>query len=479
MPSYQAFREKYPEFLYHGYQIEEDREKIRIQYHFEITGLSAFTPYWVFPKKVGSDRQFKGDRTFEQLVFSLGLVELVSYWKITCSPRVRVLCGTLNEAQIRWWKSLYFNGLGEFYYTNGISDTEEAFMRIEAAPRFDAKTGAAAQTPSGTETGDSDLAPRPSEAARGCLIPVGGGKDSAVTLDLLRASRADNKCFIINPRGATLNTVDAAGYDRDTQLVAVKRTLDARMLELNRQGFLNGHTPFSAIVAFSSTIAAYMYGLKYIVLSNESSANESTVSGSYVNHQYSKSFKFEKDFHEYEAEYIQSGTFYFSLLRPLSEFQIAAYFAKCPQYHDIFRSCNAGSKQDIWCGQCSKCLFVFLILSPFIAHERLTEIFGTDMLEDPRMLTYFAQLIGLTEEKPFECVGSRDEINTAICMTVDHMNRDGEPLPYLLKYYMTTGLYEKYHRDKCPYDDYYDEENLLPEPFEKIVRAGCLRNRDI
>lgn len=102
------------------------------------------------------------------------------------------------------------------------------------------------------------------------------------------------------------------------------------------------------------------------------------------------------------------------MLRPLSEFQIAKYFAKQKQYHKIFRSCNAGSKTDSWCGHCPKCLFVYLILSPFLSREEVKEIFGTDMLNDPDMQPTLEQLVGIQEEKPFECVGSRDEINTAI-----------------------------------------------------------------
>lgn len=458
MLSYDELRAAYPEFIYHGYEITESDQEIRVQYHFEIKGLSDFTPYWIFPKKPGDALTYKDRPLFLNMVFSLGMVELVSYWKITCAPNVKVLCGTLDEAQKTWWKKLYFNGLGEFYYTNGIEPDMADFMTI------DAMVGSGRQ---------SFAAAAPEKVLEGCLIPVGGGKDSAVTLDLLRASKGKNCCYIINPRGATLNTVDAAGYDRCSQLLAVKRTLDKRMIELNSQGYLNGHTPYSAIVAFSSTIAAYLFGLKYIVLSNESSANESTVEGSTVNHQYSKSFEFEHDFHTYEAAYIRSGTYYFSLLRPLSEFQIAAHFSLCPQYHDIFRSCNAGSKQDIWCGHCSKCLFVYLILSPFLPAARLREIFGTDMLNDPEMKTYFSQLIGIGKEKPFECVGSRDEINTAICMTIDDLKASGEALPYLFEYYMTTGLYETHHQDGCPYDDYYDEENLLPEAFAQIVKEKC------
>lgn len=188
-----------------------------------------------------------------------------------------------------------------------------------------------------------------------------------MTLELLRRQKENNACYIINPRGATLATARVAGY-RDEAVLSVLRTLDPGMLELNRRGFLNGHTPFSALVAFSSVLTAFLNGKRYVVLSNESSANESTVQGSEVNHQYSKSVQFESDFIEFERAYVGSGVSYFSLLRPWSEFQIAQYFASIKQYHAVFRSCNAGSKQDIWCGKCPKCLFVALILSPFLSY---------------------------------------------------------------------------------------------------------------
>ena len=316
---------------------------------------------------------------------------------------------------------------------------------------------------------DAPLGPE----AQGYLVPVGGGKDSAVTLSLLEGEKEKNCCYIINPRGATLKTVERAGYGEE-KLVCAKRTLDRNMLELNRQGFLNGHTPYSAIVAFSATIAAYMRGIRYIALSNESSANESTVEGSTVNHQYSKSFRFEKAFHDYEKAYIASGTYYFSMLRPLSEFQIARYFATCRQFHDIFRSCNAGSKEDKWCGHCPKCLFVCLILSPFLSRKEITDIFGRDMLEDPDMLEDFRKLTGMEKEKPFECVGSRDEVNAAVNLTIDRLEQDGEALPELFRYYKEAGLYRKEDPDSRRFFTYYDEENLLPAACGALVKEKCL-----
>lgn len=465
--TYSSCRKEYPVFNYTNYEVHETASDLAVTYYFEIPGLSSFAPTWCFPKKTGDTANWSDDPILLRAIFSLGMVELISYWKIACPPKVVVKAGLIHESQISWWKKLYYQGLGEFFYTNGIEADPDTFMDLVCEPSEEKQKIAEifhAQTTKASED--------PSISDRGLLIPVGGGKDSACTIEMLKKSGHPLYTYIINPRGATLSTVKVSGLSEDHS-IHVKRTLDKNMLELNKQGFLNGHTPFSALVAFSSVITARMYSLKYVALSNESSANESTVAGSTVNHQYSKSFEFEQDFHNYEQDWLRSGVYYFSMLRPLSEFQIAKYFAGAAAYHDIFRSCNAGSKQDIWCGHCPKCLFVFLILSPFLSHKRLTEIFGTDMLEDASMTDCFDKLTGLQSEKPFECVGSRQEVNAAICLTIEEMDAAGEPLPLLLKRYKELPLYEANFAHRHDYDRYYDREHLLPEEFLRILTEEC------
>lgn len=444
MTLYNELRNKYPVFNYNGYKISETEDGIKIEYSFEIEGLSEFNPTWTFKR---GEKTLEEDSAFKNMVFSLGMVELVSYWKLTCSPKVAVRCGSLTDEQISWWKKLYYNGLGECFYLNGIEDTQDAFMNIECinSERFTSPVN---------------------KPTKGCMVPIGGGKDSIVSLGVLEPNRDDNCCYIINPRGATLNTVKTAGYEDKT--IVAYRTLDSRMIELNKKGFINGHTPFSAIVAFSALIAAYINGVKYIALSNESSANESTVEGSYVNHQYSKSFEFEEDFNNYEKQYIGSGIHYFSLLRPLSEYQIAGLFAKNRDFYKVFRSCNAGSKQDIWCGNCPKCLFVFIIMSPFISPDELAEIFGGNLFDKESLREDFTKLIGMVPEKPFECVGSRDEINFALCEAVKKYDK----LPMLLEYYKTTDMYMVYCGKENPYTEYYETTNLLPKEFDEMLKKA-------
>ena len=453
MGKYEEFREKYPSFVYKAYHVNETKNTVEIGYEFSIPGLAKFRPSWSFRKP--ENFSVKGDLTFDRLAFSLGMAEAVSYWKAVCSPEVRVECGELNEEQKQWWKKLWFMGLGELFFVNGISADQDSSVDFVSTGSFDSSLKEAVHDP------------------RGCLVPVGGGKDSALTLETLLKSGMKCMCYSINKRRSITETVRAAGLDSDALIIS-QRHFDRSLIELNNQGFINGHTPFSAIVAFSAEITAYLNELKYIVLSNESSANESTVVGQDVNHQYSKSFEFEQDFHYYEEKFLRTGQYYFSFLRPLAEFQIAKMFVSHRKYLPVFRSCNLGSKvsPDVWCGECPKCLFICLILSPFLTMAELKKIFGKDLLNDRQMLSYFIELIGQSEHKPFECVGSIGEVNLAVSLTVRKLEDNGEELPFLLREYKKRGLYCPETIDALNYDycTSFNEENLLPDEFKTILR---------
>lgn len=442
---YTELRDRYKTFRYtdYDYSFEEDRT-LHITYHFTIDGLESFSPEWRIP--VLSSYEDDPD-VLDRLIFSLGMVELVSYWKISCAPTVLIECGHLTQSQAEWWKKLYWGGLGEFFYVNDINADPNGFMTISAAE----KTGVIRNW--------EDLKPISLNGIfSGCLVPIGGGKDSAVSLEVLRTTGEDVVTYTVNGIKAARATIDACDYKSGD--ISAHRSLDQNMLDLNKKGFLNGHTPFSAIVAFSSYITALLNGRKYITLSNESSANESTVAGSSVNHQYSKSYEFEKDFMEYIGTIVEdSPILYFSLLRPLSELQITCIFAKQTKYHMIFRSCNKGSKTGIWCCDCPKCLFVYIMLASFLPQEDLIRIFGEDLLNKQSLNVYFRELAGIDENKPFECVGTRREVVLALnhCR---YMN-----IPLLIR------------QNSIPSDHGFDEalhewnsENNVPEKFQNAVR---------
>ena len=428
-------REKYSKIVYHSYQTIYEEENIRIIYHFEFPGLCEFKPYILISKNSIVNDNIDSS-LFNSIVFRLGLVELISYYKCVCPKIIEIEAGYIDEDEKKWFKKLFYNGLGEFLHINHIDISEEdLFQFVVTKEREEIK----------------DV----SYNGVGNLIPIGGGKDSLVTLDLLKDY--DNKCFVINPKDTHY---ECAG---EVESYTVKRVIDKELLELNKQGFLNGHTPFSAIVAFISYLVAYLSNRKYIVLSNEGSANEPTVIGTNINHQYSKTYEFEKDFYEYTKKYFKIDIKYFSLLRPIKEVQIAYLFSKLKKYHKVFRSCNVGSKSNpwIWCCDCPKCLFIFIILRAFMSKDEVSSIFGENLLDKESLEKDFVELIGEADTKPFECIGTIDEVKYAM----NRIIKDDES--YLSRLYK-----EKYYEDvTIDLSKTYYDNNVIDEYLELLKEA--------
>lgn len=431
------FRNVYQEIIYKDYEWNEIDNNIVIGYFFEIPGLVEFKPTLTFEKSLIRNESINKSLV-NKIIFHIGMIELISYYKCCCPKKIVIEAGYLNEYEQAWFKKLFFNGLGEFLYKNDIDvDEDELFDFVIK----------------GEEIKIEDI----NYQGHGNLIPVGGGKDSVVTLELLKKYKDDNMCFIINPKGANIECCYTAGYD-DSDVVKIKRVIDKNLLDLNSKEFLNGHTPFSSIVAFISYLMAYLTNKRYIVLSNENSANEATVLGTSINHQYSKSYEFEKDFFEFTKKNYKIDIKYFSMLRPLREIQIAMLFAKYTKYHKVFKSCNLGSKGNTWewCCSCPKCLFVYIMLAAFLGNEEMIQIFGKDLLDDATLEKDFIELIGMSDTKPFECVGSISEVRFALNKILD--KTEGE-LPYLLKLYK-----DKYVIDeKIDLKELDSLHNVIPE----------------
>jgi len=202
----------------------------------------------------------------------------------------------------------------------------------------------------------------------------------------------------------------------------VARKLDPKLGRLNDQGAWNGHVPVTAINAAICVLAALLMDYDRVVFANERSADEASLvdeSGRPVNHQFSKSFEFERMLDEWIRRSIEPELKVFSILRRDRELAICKEFSDLVEFHSVFASCNRnfhlqGPRTDRWCGQCPKCLFVFLGLAPFMEPARLTAIFGRDLLADPERVDGFAQLLALDGAKPLECVGEADEARAAI-----------------------------------------------------------------
>lgn len=452
---YREIRKKYPVFRYESFRWKFLGNDFCIIYKFIISPDIEFTPEIII-RNVDIKRLYDlRKEEIDNLVFNLGLVEMISYWKAACSPVIEIEPMGLNREQITWWKDLIINGMGEYFYQNQIDFTAKNFLTIRAGQDRGEKFS----------HGLKDLS----------LVGIGGGKDSAVSWAILQQEKENAIPMLMNKISdeyySSLNGEEKA---------EVKRKIDPKLLAMNQQGYLNGHTPFSAYLAFLSILLGALFGAKYLIFSNEASANEETLlyRGKKINHQYSKSFRFEKKFREYSKQYLSGEMEYFSFLRPLSELQIAKIFAKKTEYHNIFLSCNnalktySGTKKpDMrWCGKCPKCLFVFAMLYPFMKNpEDLKRIFGADLFDDLSLSKTLNALLGYKAEKPFECVGTKREVAIALYQAC---RQNQKKLPKLLAYFYNEILPHLKIKD-CDYRhalNSWNKNHCLPPKFEKILK---------
>lgn len=363
---------------------------------------------------------------------ALHLIGGISYFK-TCLPKsIALATGSLTAEQAQFWNTVYEKGLGEFFFRNDID-----FRGLINFPKSDVPSPPF-QDPS-FKFQISSFKSQVSSPNSSVLIPLGGGKDSTVTLELLKKANVDATLLRIGHHPLITSTAKVAGLP----LLTVERRLDPLLFKLNTEGALNGHIPITAYLSFLTIVIAEMYGFDTIAMSDERSANIGNVQcrGMEINHQWSKSWEFERMFRDYVKNSINPHIEYFSLLRPLSELSIAEKFAKLPQYFSCTTSCNknwrilasslpsspGGRTEDggsRWCHQCPKCAFVFALFAAFLRKNTLLEIFGRNLFDDTSLLPLYRELLGIEGFKPFECVGTPEETKAAFLLAHERGDLD-------------------------------------------------------
>jgi hypothetical protein len=345
----------------------------------------------------------ESDRARVQALLSLlHWVAGVSYFKTAAPPTIACDSGIPPPATAALLEALYSEGLGEFAFVNALPRLPRPSFPASGAPEHERALA-------------DRRAPR-------VLVPVGGGKDSAVAIETVRRAGCELALFSVGDAPPIARTAAVAELPR---LIADRR-LDPELGALNRAGALNGHIPVTAIVACVALLTAALNDYDAVALANERSASSGNLvwDGVEINHQYSKSFAAERLLRAAVAELAPSLEL-FSVLRPASELAIARAFARMDRYHSAFTSCNAIFRLDptlraaSWCCDCPKCRFVFLALAPFSEPEHLREVFGCDLLEQEDQFEGFALLTATGGDKPFECVGEERESLAAIRMLAE------------------------------------------------------------
>ncbi len=384
-------------FIIESFDLDPDAKVIRLRYALDETEI--FEEQILLPE----DRPLPSSVSpeLQAALFALHIAGGVSYYKTSCPPTIEVRSGELTADMAAFWNEVYEKGLGEFFYKNDID--------FRGLIRFPV-------------TAEKKHAPAPVKRSgpRKALIPIGGGKDSMVTIELLCKTNADITLLRMGKHPFITRLVEETGLP----LLTIERRLSPRLFSMNAEGALNGHVPITAYLSCLSVVLGLLYGFDTIPMSNERSADEGNVEylGTEINHQWSKSIEFERAFRAYLSSNVTNAVEYFSLLRPVSELTIAKIFAELKQYRASITSCNANWKiagekpKERWCGHCPKCLFSFILFSAFLSRSELQEMFGGIFLDDETLAPLFQELLGTSGIKPFECVGTPEETIAALTL---------------------------------------------------------------
>ena len=392
------------------------------------------------------------------LLFNLSLAVWISYYKLYPTKDLVVETGTLNQDQQSFWKTFYTQGLGEFFYTNKISP--------HGLINFLNGTQKTPQTLFSTNSTTP-------------MVALGWGKDSLVSVEAIKKL---NIPFYTSTFGKDYYLHKVVGDTIWAPRLVMNRTMDPKLFEMNQQWWYNGHVPISGVIAFVLVTAAYLYDYKYIVMSNEKSANEGNtiLDGSEINHQRSKSYQFESDFNLYVWKYISHDLQYFSLLREMYEINIAKIFAQYQQYFGIFSSCNNNFKiiennkttDHRRCGVCPKCAFVYTTLRPFISDDDAQIIFGQELYNNEDLIPLYKELLGIQWIKPFECVGTNEEVTYAMYLQYKKIKHISQ-IPPIMELFKNEILPTLSSNDLLILEKklfmLYTEETNIPKIFQNIL----------
>jgi UDP-N-acetyl-alpha-D-muramoyl-L-alanyl-L-glutamate epimerase len=380
-------------FFYRHFQINDNRHTVQFYYRLSHgTDTHDFTETLEFPVPLlDTPAQHASLRA---LHIALG----ISYYKIFVADIIEHPY-EMSGDEATFWNDVWQNGLGEFLYVNKLSADKLAKFTGQGGTGF--PVGAR-----GTKT-------------TGAILGIGGGKDSIVACELLKDCDVAIQGFVM-ATGEQLGQAKAVADTMEIPIHIVKRNIDKQLLTVQEQpGAFKGHIPISLIFGLVGTALAIALDNEYVVVANEASASipRTTWGKMAVNHQWSKSFGFEKKLQKYIQNGIDPQITYFSAVRQLTSIGVAKLFSHYPKYYEVFTSDNFVFRIDPtrrpngrWSLESPKSLSSFILLAPWIEEPDMIKIFGLNFLNEAALEGLFLELTGLEGHPPLDCVGTVEEL---------------------------------------------------------------------
>lgn len=377
-----------------------DKETLIATFHYNFDNQAFFEEKIDFSAAKEKEYFLVKNNNIEEIVSLLTHLHIalgISYYKLYPTKEINVNTIGLSEEQKNFWNTFYLKGLWEFFYRNKINPTGLA--------QFNSTKNYQKNTPLTIN-------------AKKYLTLFWWWKDSLVTIELLKEKNEEFDIFTFWKDYPLHQIAEIPTWKKR---LIIKRFLDLEKLSLyTQQWYYNWHVPITGIISFVSCIIGYLYCYKGVIASLEKSAD---VGNTYyydmdINHQRSKSKEFEDLFNNYINKYVLKDFSFQSLIRDWYEIKVVKEFSKYSQYFKSFSSCNRNfniiesklSHDKLRCWECPKCAFVYTMLRAFIWKEKTNEIFWKDLFEDNTLIPLFEELLGIEGIKPFECVGTNEEM---------------------------------------------------------------------
>ena len=348
-----------------------------------------------------------GEVFCRQLLGHMALFESVKF----CAPFPRALdvtaiSGDIFAASIELFRTVYQRACAQHRYENQRPDYQ--------GPDIVNREGSFAQ-PQAMALG---------KEADGIVVGSGGGKDSLVTMKLLEEAgfsfaayqwaRSEYGLFSEQHRlidGLYQHVRPSAVH----RLTVYDDFTDGVFMERYYPNVVPIFTLGTTECIFHALPYALHHGYRHFVVGNEKSAERGNLFwdaiGEEVNHQWVKSLEAEQLFTEFVQQTLLRDFSYFSLLKPVHDHRIFKKLSRYPQALPDMHSCNV---EKPWCKKCPKCAYVWLNYLVHFKSESVQNIFSDNLFDDPELLPYFRQMMGLDKHNAFECVGEIDEIRWAL-----------------------------------------------------------------
>lgn len=437
-------------FIFDSYVLHPLKKKIEFRYivKFNNEKTLSFSEYILLPDETLFQRT---NPIILKILQSIHLILGISYFQLYFPPKIQINNFSLNQKQAKFWNQIYTDGLMQTYYFNAID-----FRNFITFP----------YTNTIVKSSKVKLKPR-------LLIPLGGGKDSLVTYTILKNNHKNITFFNFGDFAIHKNLTKFTNENR----IVIAREMDKKMIQSNKKvKITHRHVPIMAINMFMGLLVSILYSFDTIIFSNERSSDYGNIEykGKTVNHQIDKSIQFEKLISTYINTYIISNIKIFSLLRPFHEIEIVRKFTSNTKFFKLFTSCNKNFKwvgniqKKLWCCQCDKCAFVFVLLAAFIPKSEVISIFKENLLNKESLFQSYKNLLGAGDMKPFECVGTPEETKVAFYYAYKRGEYEND---YIMKYFKSYILPKIKNIKKLESTVFaYGDDSNIPIAYRKMIQ---------